>query len=208
MKITWLGHACFCVESDAYRILLDPYGRVEGYPELKTAVHAVYCSHGHQDHCNQDAAELLSARKNPFAVTEYKSFHDDQHGALRGENTIRIFEAEGLRVAHLGDLGHQPDKALCAALRAVDVLLLPVGGYYTIDAQQAAELVRMLKPAVAVPMHYHHEPYGLPNVDGVEPFLTAFDLSKVIRLEGNSFTVGEFAAGSIVVPKYCGGKLQ
>lgn len=208
MKLTWLGHACFCLESGGYRVLLDPYGRVEGYPEPQATVHAVYCSHGHQDHCNRDAAVLLSERENPFTVTELKSFHDDQCGALRGENTIRVFEAEGLRVAHLGDLGHMPDAALCGALCALDVLLVPVGGFYTIDAQQAAALVRQLQPRVAVPMHYRHAPYGLPNVGGVEPFLAEFGAVHVVRLDGSSFTVGEQSAGCIVVPAYCGSELQ
>lgn len=208
MKLTWLGHACFCLESGGYRVLLDPYGEVEGYPSPRAAVHAVYCSHAHQDHCNRDAATLLPEKGNPFTVTGIKSFHDEQHGALRGENIIRIFEAEGLRVAHLGDLGHMPDEALCAALRGVDALLVPVGGYYTIDATQAAALVSMVKPRVAVPMHYRHAPYGLANVGGVEPFLAAFDEAKLVRPEKNSFSVGEYAAGSIVVPKYCGSELK
>lgn len=208
MKLTWLGHACFCLESGGYRVLLDPYGEVEGYPQPHAAVHAVYCSHGHQDHCNRDAATILPAKENPFTVTEIKSFHDDRHGALRGENVIRVFEAEGLRVAHLGDLGHMPDTVQCAALSALDVLLLPVGGYYTIDAPQAAALVRTLKPAVAVPMHYRHAPYGLPNVGGAEAFLTEFDASQIVRLHENSFTVGEFAAGSIVVPQFCSSELE
>lgn len=208
MKLTWLGHACFCLESGGYRVLLDPYGRVEGYPEPQAAVHAVYCSHGHQDHCNRAAATLLPEQENPFTVTEWTCFHDAQHGALRGENTVRMFEAEGLRVAHLGDLGHMPDAALCGALRALDVLLVPVGGFYTIDAQQAAALVKQLRPRVAVPMHYRHAPYGLLNVGGVEPFLAEFDALQVIRLDGSSFTVGEQAAGSVIVPAYCGSKLQ
>lgn len=208
MRLTWLGHACFCLESGGYRVLLDPYGRVEGYPELQAAVHGVYCSHGHQDHCNCDAAVLLPERENPFTVTELQSFHDDQCGTLRGENTIRVFEAKGLRVAHMGDLGHMPDAALCGALRALDVLLVPVGGFYTIDAQQAAALVKQLQPRVAVPMHYRHAPYGLPNVGGVEPFLAEFGATNVVYLDGSSFTVGEQTAGSIVVPTYCGNKLQ
>lgn len=208
MTLTWLGHACFCLESGGYRVLLDPYGAVEGYTEPCAAVHAVYCSHDHQDHCNRGAAVWLPEKENPFTVTEFNSFHDDQCGALRGKNIIRMFEAEGRRVVHLGDLGHMPDDALCGALRGADVLLLPVGGYYTIDAQQAAALVRALKPAVAVPMHYRHAPYGLPNVGGVEAFLAAFGAEQVVRLSENHFTVGAFAAGSIVVPQFCGSELQ
>lgn len=208
MTITWLGHACFCLEQDGFRILLDPYGRVEGYPEPRAAVHAVFCSHGHQDHANRAATTLLPAREDPFTVVDIPSFHDDQRGALRGENTIRLFQMPALRVAHLGDLGHLPDAALCAALADLDVLLLPVGGFYTVDAAQAHEIVSRLRPRIAVPMHYRHAPYGLPNVGGVEDFLSRFDAARIIRLAENRFDPADFAPGSIVVPHYCGSQME
>ena len=116
MKLTWLGHACFLLEEDGYRIVLDPYTGVAGYPPLHIQAHAVFCSHGHFDHHATDCVELLPERESPFTVREVETFHDDRGGALRGTNTVRIFTAGGLSVAHLGDLGHQLTAEQAAAI--------------------------------------------------------------------------------------------
>lgn len=116
MKLTWLGHACFLLEEDGYRIVLDPYTGVAGYPPLHIQAHAVFCSHGHFDHHATDCVELLPERESPFTVREVETFHDDRGGALRGTNTIRIFTAGGLSAVHLGDLGHQLTAEQAAAI--------------------------------------------------------------------------------------------
>ena len=137
MRITWLGHACFLLEEDGYRIVTDPYTGVEGYPPLEAEAHAVYCSHHHFDHDAVDCVRLLPARESPFHVWEIQAFHDDQKGALRGPNTIRVFTAGGVSVVHLGDLGHALSAEQLAAIGPVDGVLVPVGGVYTVDAQGA-----------------------------------------------------------------------
>ena len=114
MTITWLGHACFALESGAYRIVTDPWREVPGFGEMKTEADAVYCSHGHYDHAATETVTLRNGGNSPFTVTEVSSFHDKVNGAKRGENAIRIFGAEGIRVAHLGDLGHLLDEAQTA----------------------------------------------------------------------------------------------
>ena len=106
MKLTWLGHSCFAVESGGYRVVLDPY-YVESYPPLHTSANEVLCSHHHRDHDYVEAVELTPRGDSPFTVETVQAFHDDQGGALRGTNTIHILAAEGLRVVHLGDLGHE-----------------------------------------------------------------------------------------------------
>ncbi len=189
MTITWLGHACFLLEEDGCRLITDPYTGVAGYPDTHTEAHAVYCSHGHFDHCFTQGVKLLSKRECPFSVTEVAVFHDDQGGALRGENTIRVFSAGGVRVCHLGDLGHPLSGEQAAAIGPLDVLLIPVGGFFTIGPELAAETVRRLKPRCAVPMHYRHAPYGLSKVGGVDPFLSLFPAGSVKKLDGPSFTV-------------------
>lgn len=128
MTITWLGHACFCIEEDGYRLVIDPYTGVEGYPDIHTEAHAVYCSHGHFDHNFTQGVTLLPERACPFSVQEIPAFHDDQGGALRGSVTIRVFSANGVRVCHLGDLGHRLSEEQAAAIGPLDVLLVPVGG--------------------------------------------------------------------------------
>ena len=134
MRITWLGHACFLLEEDGYRIVTDPYTGVEGYPPLEAEAHAVYCSHHHFDHDAVDCVRLLPARESPFHVREIQAFHDDQKGALRGPNTIRVFTAGGVSVVHLGDLGH--------ALSAEQVHSLPGAG---LDTETAPEGVLLPK---------------------------------------------------------------
>ena len=201
MKLTWLGHACFVLEQDGYRIVTDPYTGVEGYPDLRVQAHEVFCSHHHFDHDAVDRVELLPGRESPFAVREVATCHDDRGGALRGPNTIRIFTAGGVSVAHLGDLGHQLTAEQLAAIGPVDAVLVPVGGVYTVDAHGAKRVCDDIGARCAVPMHYHHAPYGLPNVAGVEDFLALWPAKKVHRLDGPSFEVGPETNG-VLVPEF------
>lgn len=201
MKITWLGHSCFLLEEDGYRIALDPYTNVDGYPPLKISAHAVYCSHDHYDHSFREGVTLLPGVKNPFTVREIQSFHDDAGGKKRGGNTIRVFTAKGISVCHLGDLGHLLNAVQIAAIGRVDVLLVPVGGIFTIDAQQAKQVIRQLHPRCAVPMHYRHAPYGIADLNGVELFLELFCSGSVKTLPGPDFTVDP-SLPEIVVPTW------
>lgn len=199
MNVTWLGHSCFLLESDGYRAVLDPYTEVDGYPPLHLSAHAVYCSHDHYDHCFRQGVKLLAGGENPFIVREIPSFHDDAGGKKRGTNTIRVFTADGVSVCHLGDLGHLLNQKQIDAIGAVDVLLIPVGGVYTIDPEQAKQVIHQLHPRCAVPMHYRHAPYGIANLGGVERFLELFCSGSVKTLPGAEFTVtGELP--EILVP--------
>ena len=202
MKITWHGHACFSVEAEGYTVVLDPYTGVPGYPDLALSAQEVLCSHGHGDHSFREGVELIPpAAPSPFVVEKLPSYHDEKGGTLRGANTIHILRAEGMRVVHLGDLGHRPDPEQIARLRGSDVLLIPVGGYYTIDSAAAYDTVRQIRPAVTVPMHYRHAPFGLESVSGVEPFLFRFAPSEVHLLPGNAFDPAQVERG-VVVPRY------
>nr|WP_325184768.1 MBL fold metallo-hydrolase [uncultured Oscillibacter sp.] len=201
MKLTWLGHACFSLEQDGCVILLDPYTGVEGYPPLRSAAHRVFCSHQHFDHSAVDLVEPLPPRESPFAVREIPVFHDDRGGALRGENTVRILTAGGLSAAHLGDLGHQLSPEQIAAIGPVDLVMIPVGGVYTVDAAGAKRVCEALGPKWVVPMHYRHDPYGLPNVAPVEDFLALWAPEQVHRLEGPSLELPLPSAG-VWVPKF------
>ncbi|MBQ9458354.1 MAG: MBL fold metallo-hydrolase [Oscillospiraceae bacterium] len=201
MEITWLGHACFAVESEGWRIVLDPY-LMDGYPPLHTRANAVLCSHGHSDHNHAAAVELTGGGKSPFTVEKVATFHDDKGGALRGENTVHILRAEGLTVVHCGDLGHFPTDAQLAAISGADALLIPVGGYYTIDAATAKRVADAARARVVVPMHYRHDPYGLRPVGTLDAFLKLCPAGEVTRLSGNSFTLSKDAPRGVVVPKF------
>ena len=201
MKLTWLGHSCFLLEQDGYRLVTDPYTGVEGYPPLSVSAHAVCCSHHHFDHDAVDAVTALPPVKSPFTVREVETCHDEKGGALRGSNTVRVFTAGGVSVAHLGDLGHQLTAAQLDAIGSVDAVLVPVGGVYTVDAAGAKAVCDALHPRCVIPMHYHHAPYGLPNVAGVEDFLRLWPVGTIHRLSGPSFEVTAETMG-VLVPAF------
>ena len=133
ITVRWLGHACFKVEKGAYSVVLDPYapGSVPGLPDIRTDANLVLCSHGHSDHGCAEAVALRPAQDCPFSVTKIETFHDACGGAQRGPNTIHVLEADGMRIAHFGDLGCALTDAQANALQGVDVALIPVGGFYT-----------------------------------------------------------------------------
>lgn len=204
MEIIWLGHACFAVESGGYRIVLDPY-KLDSYPPLRTEGNLVLCSHGHFDHSYVEGVRVTEAPSPcPFTIETVETFHDDAGGAKRGNNTIHILRAEGCKLAHFGDLGHFPTEEQLGKLRGCDAVLIPVGGYYTIDAAMAKRIVDELQPRVIVPMHYRHGEYGLREVGTLEEFLKFWPEASVHRLEGNRFALTHDAPCGVIVPKYMG----
>ena len=177
MKITWLGHACFLIEATK-KILTDPFDQQLGYPDLKATADLVTVSHQHFDH---NAVQLVSGKpqviqsagKHSFSGIKIKgvpSFHDKAGGTQRGENIIFIIETEDIRLCHLGDLGHALEKSTAEQIGRVDVLLIPVGGYYTINAAEAKKVTEQINPRYAVPMHYKTSYINLP-IAPVEEFL-------------------------------------
>ena len=182
MKIKFLGHACFMITSDAgTRIITDPYTTVPdflSYGEIKESAEIVTVSHDHPDHSNSSAVrgnpdvvkEVGAVEIKGIAIKGTASYHDDDGGAKRGPNIMFCFEVDGMRVCHLADLGHRLDDQQVAELGRVDVLLVPVGGFYTIDAQVATDICNRIKPKVIIPMHFKTEK-GIPNIAGVDEFL-------------------------------------
>ena len=188
MTITWLGHSCFILESGGFRALLDPFRDVRGLRDVAAEADAVYCSHGHFDHAYTEKVHLTAGRENPFTVQELPTFHDGQGGALRGTNTIRKFTAGGLSVAHLGDLGHPLSPRQLAELGRCDALLIPVGGYYTIDAPAAKAVADAVGANVVVPMHYRMGPVGFDVLGTLEDFTGLYPPERVRRY-GNTLTL-------------------
>jgi L-ascorbate metabolism protein UlaG (beta-lactamase superfamily) len=176
MKITYLGHACFLLESGGYRIVLDPFTDVPGYRELNIEAELCLCSHEHKDHAYRKGVKFsVKQLANPFKITEIESYHDDEKGAKRGKNIIRILEAEGIRVVHFGDLGCEPDDAAKKLLSGIDVALLPVGGVYTIDPAGAKVLIEKIKPVLTIPMHYRSASSGFDVIAPLEDFTKQFE---------------------------------
>lgn len=185
MKIAYLGHSCFKITSEGYEIILDPYQdkSVPGYLPLHEQADQVLCSHEHRDHGAADQVELRSGVISPFVVETIQTWHDEQGGALRGENTIHILDDGHTRIAHLGDLGCQLLPEQKERLRKLDALLLPVGGFYTIDAEQAKALAEELEARVVIPMHYRGSSFGYDVIGSVDAYT---DLcTDVVRYSGN-----------------------
>ena len=206
MIIKYYGHSCFTLESEGYRIAIDPYkAYVPGYEPLQIEASEVYCSHGHDDHSWVQAVALrCGGGPSPFKVTEIAGFHDDAQGAKRGPNTMRIFEAEGLRVAHLGDIGCMPPEEALEKLKGLDACLVPVGGFYTIDARQAKELMDTLRPRVIIPMHYRLGKYGFAEIGELAAFTEQY--AQASEMPGNTIVLTDQTPSGVCVLQYASGR--
>lgn len=182
MKIKYLGHSCFLLtESTGTSVLCDPYKDV-GYEMPEVSADAVTISHHHYDHDNVGAVGgnpvVLDMEKGydlpGVEINAISSYHDGAHGALRGDNVIFKFRMDGLDVCHLGDLGEECTPELIEAILPVNVLLIPVGGNYTIDAAAAKEYVDRIMPDVVIPMHYRSKGCAL-DIDKVDEFVSLFE---------------------------------
>lgn len=174
LKLTWLGHACFALEAEGYRILLDPYSPdyVPGLGRVELSAHKVLCSHDHADHGWKEGIPApLNEIPCPFTIRTMPVFHDDQMGSLRGLNTIHVLEYNGIRVAHLGDLGHDLDDDQIEELGKLDAVLLPIGGTYTLNCQQASDLADRLQVKTVIPMHYRRGDMGFEVLQTLQEFL-------------------------------------
>ena len=200
MRISWLGHACFMLEHEEYRVVIDPFNDVPGYRDTAVTADAVLCSHEHFDHAYRAGVTLREGKASPFTVEVLDTCHDEAGGTLRGKNKIHILRAGGMTVAHLGDLGHMPDEEQLEKLHRCDALLIPVGGTYTLDAAGAAAVAAAVQPRVVIPMHYRGENFGFDNIGTVEAFLAYFPADTVQRLKENQLELTECTAGGVTVP--------
>ena len=184
MKIKSYGHAAFLITSDqGVKIITDPYesgayGGQLAYGKIKDQVDVVTTSHDHADH--NDAKSLPGSPqivKGSGSKTVKKisfkgiaTYHDPSKGSERGTNTIFAFTVDGIRVCHLGDLGHMLSGEELAEIGPVDILFIPVGGYFTIDSKEATRVAEQIRPKVLIPMHFKTEKVGFP-ITPVEDFL-------------------------------------
>ena len=181
MKITWLGHACFKIESEGSSLVIDPYDnrKIQGYPKLHTEADRVLVTHEHEDH-NFREAVTLTGKECLLKVREVSAFHDDQQGAILGSNTIFIIEDGEFRVAHFGDLGHKLSEGQFSVIGKLDAAIVNVGGFLASEAGSATELMKVVKPSWIIPCHFRGDTFGVPSAGTLEEFL---------ELQNNSWPV-------------------
>jgi L-ascorbate metabolism protein UlaG (beta-lactamase superfamily) len=179
MKIKYLAHAAFLITSaKGTRIITDPYETSGGlkHREIQETADIVTVSHEHGDHNNVSAVKgnpkvvKTSAEVKDIKIKAVPTAHDDKGGSQRGKNTVFCFEVDGVNICHAGDLGHVLTAEQVKAIGKVDVLMVPVGGFFTIDAVTATKVCEQLKPKVIIPMHYKTDKLNFP-ITGVEDFL-------------------------------------
>lgn len=235
VQIEWYGQACFLITTmEGARIVIDPFDPEKlPYTLPQGPVTLAFASHDHSDHNylggmdsrlavkgGQDGAMLLDPLKiipgygtYTFGKdsTEYKlrvvpSFHDEEKGEKRGPNIISVWDVDGLRIVHMGDQGCALDDRQVECIGKPDVLLIPVGGYYTIDAEQARAIVKQLSARIVVPMHFKTRALGdkLP-IAGVDEFLKGWDQTTISKGSVLSVVPGNVPDGpEIVLLKYHG----
>lgn len=179
MKIKFLGHSCFLIEIGGLKVMTDPYDKSIPYefPDGEE-VDVVTISHDHFDHSAYNRVKVKrEVLKDPtdkeIEGVKFKSksfFHDDEMGKRRGKNALFLIEGEGMRILHCGDLGHVPNEKDLEEFKNIDIILLPIGGYFTIDSKKGDELIKILNPKIVIPMHYKTKNLDFP-IARVDEFL-------------------------------------
>lgn len=205
MTITYHGHSCFKLKGKLGTVVTDPFNDSVGFSPSALSADIVTISHDHSDHNAISKVKGTSRKDKPFVIDfpgEYevggisvfgtKVFHDDEKGAKRGPNLINVILMDGVRICHLGDLGHELTEAQISKIGIIDVLFLPVGGVYTVDPQRAIKIARSLDPSVIIPMHYktsEHNTDTFGEMKTVEEFLNEYG-SEVKPVEKLNIELG------------------
>jgi L-ascorbate metabolism protein UlaG (beta-lactamase superfamily) len=188
VKIKWLGQSCFLITSaSGVKLMTDPYTPQNGlkYGEINEAADVVTVSHEHYDHNNVRAVkgkpQLVrnSGEVKGIGITAVPAFHDAEGGRTRGSNTIFCYNIDSMRLCHCGDLGQVPDGKQLVEIGKVDILMIPAGGYFTLDPGEANRVVDKINPKVVIPMHFATAKTSIPFQDA-EAFLR--DSPNVKRL--------------------------
>jgi len=218
-KISWAGQSCFQIsvsngKEHSADIVIDPFDEKSGLKVPSLSADILLITHDHHDHNNEKAVKP-TGQGSPFLISgpgEYEvkgvfiqgisAFHDDKDGKERGINTIYVFEAEDMKFCHMGDFGQKQltDEQL-EKIEAIDVLMIPVGGTYTINSSEAQKIIQQIEPKIVIPMHY-----ALPKLDveleGVDKFLKAMGKDKIApidKLTVKSSTLPKEGAMEVVI---------
>lgn len=188
MKIRWFGHSCFLLESEqGTKIITDPFDGSVGYniPEIESDIITV--SHDHYDHNYTEGVQgnpkiiddVQQYEIQDVKIEGFPAFHDDVKGAERGPVIIYVIDIDGLRVCHVGDLGHLLSKSQLEEIGKIDILFVPVGGTFTLDAKGAKGLVEQFEPKLVIPMHFKTPAISMP-IDPVDKFIKLMEKGELL----------------------------
>jgi L-ascorbate metabolism protein UlaG (beta-lactamase superfamily) len=195
VEIAYFGHSSFRLKGRVKAVITDPYGEQVGKYPRDAEADIITVSHDHFDHNAVEKIKGLPSGKpgRPFVIDgpgEYEiggvsvvgvpAWHDEKSGGERGLNTIYVIEMDGLRIAHMGDLGHKLNDQQLEEIGAIDVVFVPVGGVYTIDAKTAKEVVGQVDPWVIIPMHYKTADFGLKDLGTIDDFLKEMGKTEIV----------------------------
>lgn len=201
VNVKWLGHSCFRMEYGSWSLIIDTFadGSVDGLGNVREQANALYATHSHFDHCAPETVTLVPGEAPAeFRLETMETPHDHHGGAKRGMNLIHLFSFGGLRVAHMGDTGCIPAPEILEKLKGVDLMLIPVGGAFTVGADEAWEIVEKTGPKAVVPMHYRGRDFGFGVLATLDDFAGRFPAADV-RESAELTLTGEGPRGLVVL---------
>lgn len=216
MELTYIGHSCFKMKSKDSSIIIDPYDpKFTGLKLPKLDANILIITHEHLDHNYREGVSnfthIIEApgeyEISGIFINGISTFHDDKKGVERGKNTIYCIELEDMTVLHLGDLGHELSEQTIEKLPIVDILLIPVGGGFTIDAKTASKVISSLEPKIVIPMHYksNQNPDISDSLAPLEKFLDEMggdkDATKVDKLKVSKRDLEEETKVIVLLPQ-------
>lgn len=209
LNLKWFGHSMWKIWNKDVSVVIDPFTDIGYKMPNNLQADVVISSHDHFDHNNfalvqgnfQKITTVGPHRVKQLEIKGYSVFHDEKEGELRGENIIFLLKFPDTSLVHFGDIGHVPDDSILNDLKNVDIALIPVGGYYTIDHKQAREIVNFINPKAVFPMHYKTKAIDFP-INQIDNFLSNSD--KIKRANSNliSLTKNDLSENKIIVMDY------
>ena len=197
MNIKWLGHSSFLIENTkGITIITDPFDETLGYKQQKIKANIVTVSHEHFDHnfvrgVRGRPVVFKGSVKRESHKMEFRgisTYHDSVFGAQRGQNTVFTIKVDNMKLCHLGDLGHILNADQLNEIGNIDILFVPVGGFYTIDTEQANQIIKDIQPKITIPMHYKTEAIKF-SIDSVDIFINGKKNVKI--LDSNEYFISK-----------------
>jgi len=192
MQITWYGHSCFSFQNEKVTIVIDPHdGKTMGLRVPDVSADIVLMSHDHYDHnasgCIGGDHEDHKFHNGRFISHGVEflgldTYHDHHQGSKRGHNTVHVLKMDGISICHCGDLGCIPSEDVLDAMKGVDILMIPVGGFYTMGLEEVLKLIHIIGPKIVIPMHYHIDGLKIDEITGIEPFIDSISGRRIVNV--------------------------